>query len=318
MNLSAMPELPDVSVYVDHLASRTVDQELRGVRLKTPFLLRTFTPPLSSSFGRKVLAVRRMGKRIVFELEQDLFLVIHLMIAGRFRWRPPGAPIPGKLGLAAFDFPVGSLLLTEASSRKRASLHVVLGSEALRAFERGGIEVDRASLDEFRDVLMRENHTVKRALTDPRLFSGIGNSYSDEILHAARLSPVKRTSQLDAIETARLYEATRRTLAFWTEKLREESKEGFPEKVTAFREGMAVHGRYGKPCPTCGAPVQRIVYAENETNYCARCQTGGKLLADRALSRLLREDWPRTLEELEELRPGPGSSFGPSTTRDDK
>jgi formamidopyrimidine-DNA glycosylase len=305
-----MPELPDVCVYIEHLTSRTVGEELRGVRLKSPFLLRTFAPPLSSTFGHKVVAVRRIGKRIVFELEQDLFLVIHLMIAGRFRWRPPGAPIPGKVGLAAFDFATGSLLLTEASTRKRASLHVVMGADSLREFDRGGIEVQSASLDEFRDALVRENHTVKRALTDPRLFSGIGNSYSDEILHAARLSPVKRTAQLDAAEITRLYEATRRTLTCWTDKLRDEAKQGFPEKVTAFREGMAVHGRYGQPCPDCGAPVQRIVYAENETNYCARCQTGGKLLADRALSRLLHEDWPRTLEELEETRPGAGSQAG--------
>jgi formamidopyrimidine-DNA glycosylase len=313
-----MPELPDVSIYVEHLARRTAGQELRSVRLKTPFLLRTFSPPLSSTFGKKVVAVHRLGKRIVFELEGQLFLVIHLMIAGRFRWKPPGAPIPGKLGLAAFDFGNGTLLLTEASTRKRASLHVVHGRDALREFDRGGIEVLTASLDQFREALLRENHTVKRALTDPRLFSGIGNSYSDEILHAARLSPVKRTSQLETSEVSRLYEATRRTLSHWTDKLREESKDAFPEKVTAFREGMAVHGRYGKPCPDCGAPVQRIVYAENETNYCAKCQTAGKLLADRALSRLLREDWPRTLEDLEELRPKPGPVTGGRGTSTDK
>jgi formamidopyrimidine-DNA glycosylase len=251
--------------------------------------------------------VRRLGKRIVIGLEGDLFLVLHLMIAGRLRWKPAGAPIPGKVGLASFDFPHGALLLTEASTRKRASLHVVAGEEALRDFQRGGIEVDEASLDAFRAALVRENHTVKRALTDPRLFSGIGNAYSDEILHAARLSPVKRTTQLKDDEVERLYQATRSTLALWTKTLRDEAKDGFPEKVTAFREAMAVHGKYGKPCPVCGAPVQHIVYADNETNYCARCQTGGKLLADRALSRLLHEDWPRTLEELEEIRPSDAS-----------
>jgi formamidopyrimidine-DNA glycosylase len=297
-----MPELPDVTVYVETLAARTVGQELRGVRLKSPFLLRTFSPPLSSTSGKKVASIRRIGKRIVLGLEGDLFLVIHLMIAGRLRWRPPGAGVPGKVGLAAFDFPSGTVLLTEASTKKRASLHVVSGAAALDEFKRGGIEVEGATLDAFREALVRENHTVKRALTDPRLFSGIGNSYSDEILHAARLSPVKRTTKMTDEEVGRLFDATRRTLAEWTDRLRKEVGEGFPEKVTAFREGMAVHGRYGKPCPTCGSPVQRIVYAENETNYCARCQTGGKLLADRALSRLLHEDWPRTLEELEELR----------------
>jgi formamidopyrimidine-DNA glycosylase len=303
-----MPELPDVTVYVEHIAARTLGQELRGVRLKTPFLVRTFAPPLSSAFGKKVTGVRRLGKRIVIGLESDVFLVLHLMIAGRFKWKPAGAPIPGKVGLASFDFPNGALLLTEASTRKRASLHVVAGEEALRDFQRGGIEVEGASLEVFREALVRENHTVKRALTDPRLFSGIGNAYSDEILHAARLSPVKRTNKLTDEEVERLYQATRRTLELWTNTLREEAKDGFPEKVTAFREGMAVHGKYGKPCPVCGAPVQRIVYADNETNYCARCQTGGKLLADRALSRLLHEDWPRTLEELEEIRPSGASA----------
>jgi formamidopyrimidine-DNA glycosylase len=297
-----MPELPDVTVYVERVAARTVGQVLKTVRVKSPFLLRTFDPPLSRAFGRKVVAVRRIGKRIAIGLEGGLFLVIHLMVAGRFRWGPPGAPIPGKIGLAAFDFSSGSLLLTEASTKKRASLHVVAGADALDDFRRGGIEVQDSTVDEFSEALVRENHTVKRALTDPRLFSGIGNSYSDEILHRARLSPVKRTAQMTGDEIARLFEATRRTLQEWTDRLRKDVGEGFPEKVTAFREGMAVHGRYGKPCPDCGAPVQRIVYAENETNYCARCQTGGKLLADRALSRLLHEDWPRTLEELEELR----------------
>src|SRR5499427_7476721 len=302
-----MPELPDVNVYVEHLSSRLVGQVLRGVRLKSPFLLRTFSPPLSSAVGKKILGVNRLGKRIVIGLEQELFLVVHLMIAGRFRWKPPGAAIPGKLGLASFDFDQGSLLLTEASSKKRASLHLVRGAAALDQFNRGGIEVEQATLADFRAALVRENHTVKRSLTDPRLFSGIGNSYSDEILHAARLSPVKRTTQLTDDEVARLFEATRRTLDLWTRRLRDETGPSFPEKVTAFREGMAVHGRYGKPCPDCGAPVQRIVYAENETNYCARCQTGGKLLADRALSRLLREDWPRSLEELDEGLKATGS-----------
>jgi len=302
MKGNEMPELPDVTVYVESLAARTVGQELRGVRLKSPFLLRTFDPPLSRASGKKVVEVRRIGKRIVLGLEEDLFLVIHLMIAGRLRWREAGAAIPGKLGLAAFDFASGSVLLTEASTKKRASLHVVRGEAALGEFARGGIEIEGATLAAFRDALVRENHTVKRAITDPRLFSGIGNSYSDEILHAARMSPVKRTAQMNDEEIARLFEATRRTLAEWTDRLRHEVGDGFPEKVTAFRDGMAVHGRYQKPCPVCGAPVQRIVYAENETNYCARCQTGGKLLADRALSRLLHEDWPRTLEELEELR----------------
>jgi formamidopyrimidine-DNA glycosylase len=308
-----MPELPDVTVYVEQIAARTVGQELLGVRLKTPFLVRTFAPPLSSAFGKKVIDVRRLGKRIVIGLEGELFLVIHLMIAGRFRWKPAGAPIPGKLGLASFDFPNGALLLTEASTRKRASLHVVTGEDPLRDFQRGGIEVEEASLDAFREALMRENHTVKRALTDPRLFSGIGNAYSDEILHAAKLSPVKRTSQLKEDEVTRLFEATKRTLLLWTNTLREEAKDGFPEKVTAFREGMAVHGKFGKPCPVCGAPVQRIVYADNETNYCARCQTAGKVLADRALSRLLHEDWPRTLEELEEIRPSDATRKAPTS-----
>jgi formamidopyrimidine-DNA glycosylase len=307
-----MPELPDVTVYVEHIAARTIGRELRGVRLKTPFLVRTFAPPLSSTFGKNVVGVRRLGKRIVIGLEGDVFLVLHLMIAGRLKWKPAGAPIPGRVGLASFDFPNGALLLTEASTRKRASLHVVAGESALRDFQRGGIEIDQATLDTFREALLRENHTVKRALTDPRLFSGIGNAYSDEILHAARMSPVKRTSSLKDDEVARLFEATKSTLTFWTNTLREEARDAFPEKVTAFREGMAVHGKYGKPCPACGAPVQRIVYADNETNYCARCQTGGKLLADRALSRLLHEDWPRTLEELEEIRPSDPSRGRPT------
>jgi formamidopyrimidine-DNA glycosylase len=307
-----MPELPDVNVYVEHLSRRLVGQALRGVRLKSPFLLRTFAPPLASAFGKHVVGVRRLGKRIVLGLEDDLFLVLHLMIAGRLHWKAPGAPMGGKLVLASFDFEPGTLQLTEASTKKRASLHLVKGVESLTQFERGGIEVETASLDEFRAALQREVHTVKRALTDPTLFSGIGNSYSDEILHAARLSPVKRTTQLADDEIARLYEATRRTLALWTDRLREQTKDTFPEKVTAFREEMAVHGRYGKPCPDCGTPVQRIVYAENETNYCPHCQTGGKLLADRALSRLLREDWPKSLDELEEIRTAAAQNAPPN------
>jgi formamidopyrimidine-DNA glycosylase len=298
-----MPELPDVSLYVEHLARRTLGQALRGVRLKSPFLLRTFDPPLRELFGRTVTEVRRLGKRIVWQFDGDLFMIVHLMIAGRFRWKPSGAAIPGKLGLAAFDFASGTLLLTEASTKKRASLHIVRGAPALAEFDRGGLEVLAATFEQFRTALARENHTLKRSLTDPRLFSGIGNSYSDEILHAARLSPVKRSAQLSEAEIARLYEATQRTLLAWSERLRQETGDAFPEKVTAFREGMAVHGRYGQPCPDCGSVVQRIAYADNETNYCATCQTGGKLLADRGLSRLLGEDWPKTLEELEELRP---------------
>jgi formamidopyrimidine-DNA glycosylase len=302
-----MPELPDVSVYVEHLAARTRGHALAGIRLKSPFLLRSFNPPLREAFGKKVLGVRRLGKRIVFELEEDLFLVLHLMIAGRLRLRPAGAGIPGKVGLAAFDFDIGTFLLTEASPKKRASLHLVRGEEALRQFDRGGIEVIGIDLARFREALLRENHTVKRTLTDPRLFSGIGNSYSDEILHRARLSPVKMTQKLTEEEIDRLHRATQATLTQWTDRLRQETGSDFPEKVTAFREGMAVHGRYREPCPDCGAPVQRIVYADNETNYCARCQTGGKLLADRALSRLLKSDWPRSLEELDELLPSRSS-----------
>jgi formamidopyrimidine-DNA glycosylase len=250
--------------------------------------------------GRAVVGVRRIGKRIAIALEGELFLVLHLMISGRLRWREKDAKIPAKIGLAAFDFPSGSLLLTEASSKKRASLHLIQGEGGLREFDRGGVELLEADLAAFSDALSRENHTLKRALTDPRLFSGIGNAYSDELLHRARLSPVKLTSQLSREEIQRLYQAARETLRDWTSRLREEVGQGFPENVTAFREGMAVHGRYGEPCPVCGSRVQRIVYAENETNYCPQCQTGGKLLADRALSRLLKSDWPRTAEELEE------------------
>jgi formamidopyrimidine-DNA glycosylase len=272
------------------------------VRLGSPFVLRSVDPPLAAAAGREVRGVERLGKRVVLALAGDLFLVIHLMIAGRLRWGPPRAALPKRLGLCAFDFPPGTLILTEASTKKRASLHLVRGAAGLAAFDRGGLEVLAADLAAFRAALGRERHTVKRALTDPRLFSGIGNAYSDEILHAARLSPVRLTTNLSDDESARLFEATRATLVAWTERLRAEVGDGFPEKVTAFRPGMAVHGRYGEPCPRCGARVQRIRYADNETNYCARCQTEGKLLADRSLSRLLKEDWPMNLDELDELR----------------
>ena len=295
-----MPELPDVVVYIEHLKARVLDQPLVGVRLGTPFLVRSVDPPLTEAVGRRVVGFRRVGKRIVFELEGDLFLVFHLMIAGRFHWRPPGARVPGKVGLAAFEFPTGTLMLTEASSKKRASLHVVRGAAAVAAFDAGGLEVLDADLAAFRAALTRESHTLKRTLTDPRLLSGIGNAYGDEILHRARLSPVRLTRQLDDDEIARLYRATQDTLRGWIERLRREAGNKFPERVTAFRDGMAVHGRYRQSCPDCGAPVQRIVYAENETNYCARCQTGGVLLADRSLSRLLKSDWPRSLDELDE------------------
>jgi formamidopyrimidine-DNA glycosylase len=300
-----MPELPDVTVYIERLVPRIVGRLLQRVRLASPFVLRTVDPPIGEASGRTVVDVRRIGKRIVFELEPgELFLVIHLMIAGRFRWKPPRAKIPGKVGLAAFDFPNGTLILTEASSRKRAAIHLVRGREALETHDAGGIDVLAADLGAFRAALVRESHTLKRSLTDPRLFSGIGNAYSDEILHRARLSPVRLTRQLSDEEITRLYAATQATLRDWIARLRAEAGEDFPEHVTAFRPGMAVHGRYREPCPDCGAPVQRIRFAENETNYCPRCQTGGVLLADRALSRLLKSDWPRSLDELEE-RIGP-------------
>jgi formamidopyrimidine-DNA glycosylase len=299
-----MPELPDIVVYVEHLQRRLAGATFTAARIRSPNLLRTAEPPLEAAQGRHVLDVRRMGKRIVFGLEGDFALVLHLMIAGRLRWREAGTRPPGKIGLAALDFSTGTLLVTEASTRQRASLHVVRGAEALRALDPGGLEVLESDLDAFRAALRREDHTLKRALTDPRLFSGIGNAYSDEILHRARLSPLRRTSQLDDEERARLFAATRAVLEEWTARLRTMSGAAFPEKVTAFRDGMAVHGRWRQPCPDCGAPVQRIVHAESETNYCARCQTAGRLLADRALSRLLKDDWPRTLEELEEGRAG--------------
>ena len=294
-----MPELPDVVVYIEALERRLIGRRLEGVRLLSPFVLRSVEPPPGALDGRRVLAIRRMGKRIVLGFEDDLFLVIHLMIAGRLRWGAPGAGAPGRIGLAAFDFEEGTLLLTEAGSKRRASLHVVAGS-SLTGFERGGLEPLETDVAGFAERLRSENHTLKRALTDPRLFSGIGNAYSDEILHRARLSPLKLTSRLTDEEASRLHAATRTVLTEWTDRLRREAGDGFPGKVTAFREGMAVHGRYRQPCPECGTPVQRIRYAENETNYCPSCQTEGRLLADRGLSRLLKEDWPRSLEELDE------------------
>lgn len=297
-----MPELPDIVVYVERLAALVGGRPLERVRLASPFLLRTVAPPLADAEGRTVRGVRRMGKRIVIELDGELFLVLHLMIAGRLHWRDAGAKVPGKVGLAAFDFPSGTLLLTEAGSTKRASLHVVHGGSGLAAFDRGGLEVLEADVPSFRAALTRGNHTLKRALTDPTCLSGIGNAYSDEILHRASLSPFALTHRLTGEEVERLFAAAREVLEQWVERLRREAGDRFPEKVTAFREGMAVHGRFGKPCPACGSRVQRIVYAANEANYCARCQTGGKLLADRALSRLLKGDWPRTLDELEERR----------------
>jgi formamidopyrimidine-DNA glycosylase len=300
-----MPELPDVELYLHALRGHAQGRVLERVRLASPFLLRSVEQPLESVAGRRVDGFRRLGKRIVFELEGELFLVLHLMIAGRLRWKPVGAKIPRRLGLAAFDLAAGSILLTEAGSKKRASLHVVAGEEGLAVHDPGGLEVLSADVTELGAALRGRNHTLKRALTDPRILAGIGNAYSDEILHRARLSPFKRTAGLADDEVERLLSATVATLTEWRDRLIAEVGEGFPDKVTAFRPGMAVHGRYGEPCPVCGRPVQRILYAENEANYCAECQTGGKVLADRVLSRLLKDDWPRTLEELEERRPGP-------------
>lgn len=294
-----MPELPDVELYLHALAPRVIARRLTAVRLANPFLLRSIDPPVEAVAGRRIIGLRRLGKRIVWEFEGDVFAVIHLMIAGRFRWKPAGAAIPGKVGLAAFDFDDGILLMTEAGSKRRASLHFVRSAAALAAHDPGGIEPLEASRKGFADALRRENHTVKRSLTDPHLFSGIGNAYSDEILHAARMSPMKLTAQMTDPEIEQLHIATVGTLTTWRDRLIAEAGEVFPEKVTAFRDGMAVHGRYGKPCPVCGSPVQRIRYASNEANYCAPCQTAGKLLADRSLSRLLKGDWPRSLEELE-------------------
>jgi formamidopyrimidine-DNA glycosylase len=297
-----MPELPDVVVYLEALTPRVIGQPLERFRQGNPFVVRTIEPAPATLEGRRVERLRRMGKRLVFEFEGERFLVLHLMIAGRLRWRERGAAIPGKVGLAALDFATGSLILTEAGSKRQASIHLLQGSAGLTEFERGGLEVLDSTMAAFAERLTRENHTLKRALTDPTIFSGIGNAYSDEILHAAKLSPMKQTRQLTDAEIARLHAATIETLEAWIQRTRDEVGEGFPEKVTAFRDGMAVHGRYGKPCPVCGSPVQRIVYAANECNYCAACQTEGRLLSDRALSRLLREDWPKTLEEMERRR----------------
>jgi formamidopyrimidine-DNA glycosylase len=294
-----VPELPDVVLYLDRLAPRVLQQTLERVVVRNPFVVRSFDPPITEAAGKRIIDLRRLGKRIVFVLEDDLFLVVHLMIAGRLHWRPLDAKLGGKLTLAVFQFPAGLLVLTEAGTKRRASIHLVRGEEKLREFDRGGIDVLAADLPSFAQQLRSENHTLKRSLTDPRLFSGIGNAYSDEILHQARLSPLMLTSRLTEDETARLFEATQSTLRDWILRLSQETGDGFPEKVTAFREGMAVHGRFGLPCPVCGTPVQRIRYADNETNYCARCQTGGRLLADRAMSRLLKKDWPKSIDEGE-------------------
>jgi formamidopyrimidine-DNA glycosylase len=296
--IDRMPELPDVEVYIESIERRILDEPLTGIRLGNPFVLRSVSPAPAELVGRRVVNVSRLGKRIVIGVDGGLFIVVHLMVAGRFRWLAPGAKLPGKLGLAAFDFPAGTLALTEAGSKRRASIHLVGGEEALAAMDPGGIDVTAAGVEAFGAALTRERHTLKRTLTDPKVFSGIGNAFSDEILHRARLSPVQLTTNLSADEIAWLHQAARDTLAEWTERLRRETGDRFPEKVKAFHPEMAVHGRYGQPCPDCGAPVQRIRYAENETNYCARCQTGGRLLADRAMSRLLKGDWPRSIDEL--------------------
>jgi formamidopyrimidine-DNA glycosylase len=297
-----MPELPDIAAYIDALEARIVGQPIEHIRLTSPFLLRTVDPTLADVEGCTVRELRRIGKRIVIGVEGDIYLVLHLMIAGRLHWRPRGAKIGGRQNLAAFDFPNGSLVLTEAGAKRRASLHLFRGEEALKSVDPGGIDIFASDLDTFRRALSAENRTLKRALTDPRIVSGIGNAYSDEVLHAAQLSPIALTQKLKPEEWERLFTATRDTLQRWIDRFREEAKKAFPEEVTAFREGMAVHGRYGEPCPRCGEKIQRIRYADNETNYCPRCQTGGKLLADRSLSRLLKSDWPRTLEELEALK----------------
>ena len=297
-----MPELPDIVVYLERLRPRVQGQRLERLRLANPFLLRSVEPPIEEVHGRTVVDLRRLGKRIVFGFDGDLLLILHLMIAGRLHWKPAGAKPPAKLGLAAFDFPTGTLILTEAGTKRRASLHLVRGAEELARHNPGGLEVLDADEATFRAALQQENHTLKRSLTDPRLFSGIGNAYSDEILHRVGLSPLALSQRLSAEDIGRLFRATKETLLEWTERLRREVGDGFPEKVTAFREGMAVHGRFGQPCPVCGTKVQRIIYAENETNYCPRCQTGGKVLADRSMSRLLKDDWPRSIEEWEERK----------------
>lgn len=294
-----MPELPDIVAYQHALTNLLVGQTLESVRLASPFVLRTVDPTPRDFYGATLKAIERIGKRIVFAFDQERFAVIHLMVAGRFQWKEPKAKVPAKIGLLAFDFAPGTLLLTEASTKKRASLHLVRGREALDPFRRGGVEPLEVTRDQFREALLRERHTLKRALTDPRLFSGIGNAYSDEILHAAKLSPVTRSDRLSEEDITNLYTTTQRVLTEWTARLVAETEKGFPKKVTAFRPEMAVHGKYGTPCPVCGSDVQRIVYAENESNYCARCQTGGKLLADRSLSRLLKDNWPKTIDELE-------------------
>ena len=294
-----MPELPDLTVYLESLEARIANRRLERVRLLNPFLLRTAVPPISAAEGRRVSGLRRVGKRIVIALEGELYLVMHLMVAGRLRWLEGKTKPPGRITLALLEFENGVLAFTEAGTKRRASLHLVQGDAALRAMDPGGLEVFDLELDSFSAQLKKENHTLKRALADPHLFAGIGNAYSDEILHRARLSPVALTKQLKEEEVLRLYDSTKATLQDWITRLRTEANNKFPEKVTAFREGMAVHGRFGKPCPVCGAPVQRIRYAENETNYCARCQTGGKLLADRSLSRLLKKSWPRSIDEME-------------------
>jgi formamidopyrimidine-DNA glycosylase len=297
--LNVVPELPDVVVYIERMEARILGRTLLGARVLNPFVLRSVEPPLAALQGRRVNGIRRLGKRIVIGFDGDLYLIVHLMIAGRFRWLEPGAKPPGKIALAAFEFDTGQLVLTEAGSKRRASLHLVEGMHAVAAFDRGGLEPLEIDLTAFTERLQSENHTLKRALTDPRMFSGIGNAYSDEILHRARLSPLQLTGRLTDEEAARLFQATQVVLREWTDQLRTEAPGRFPEKVTAFRDGMAVHGRFGEPCPVCGAPVQRIRYADNETNYCARCQTGGRVLADRSLSRLLGADWPRSIDELE-------------------
>ncbi len=294
-----MPELPDLTIYLESIQARIGGHRLENIRLGNPFILRTVNPPLSAAAGKSVLGIARIGKRMVIELEGDLFIVIHLMIAGRFHWKKPKTKLPGKVAHAAFDFTHGTLLLTEASTKKRASMHIVRGRQSLAQFDRGGLEVLDSTGDSFRAALLRENRTLKRALTDPRLFSAIGNAYSDEILHCAHLSPLKLTRQLTSSEITRLHQATLTTMGEWIERLRDEVGQGFPEKVTAFHAEMAVHGQFGKPCHVCRAKVQRIVYAENECNYCPRCQTGGKMLSDRSLARLLKDDWPKTIEELE-------------------
>jgi formamidopyrimidine-DNA glycosylase len=297
-----MPELPDVTVYIEALNERVLEQPIQKIRIGSPFVVRSFDPPITAAEGKTVIGLCRLGKRIVFELADELFLIVHLMIAGRLHWKPKGAKIVRKYGQAALDFPNGTLLMTEAGTKKRASMHLVRGTASLQELDPGGLEILGATVAQFRERLTRENHTLKRSLTDPHFFSGIGNAYSDEILHRARLSPIRMTQRMSDAEIATLFNAARESLQEWVERLRNERGSGFPEKVTAFRPDMAVHGKYGKPCPVCGSPVQRIVHAENETNYCANCQTGGKLLADRSLSRLLKEDWPRSLEELEEMK----------------